>query len=183
MNTLMRHIGQPPRRRVAGPVAGLVAGRGGTVLIIAIALLAVPSVASAQCGWDGAWWRSTAVGQRINLTSDQRSRIEASYEAARPRLRELQTALMEQQRTLDKTMRQPETSRADVDRGIEAVEQARTALSKARAHMLIDMRQVLDATQRKTLLDLAYSGCDASSSSGRRQSSGQRRPRDQRRPR
>lgn len=156
-----------------------VAGMRRTVMLIVTMLVAIPSGATAQCDWAGAWWRSPAVGQRLGLTSEQRSTIDAAYEAARPRLRELQTALLEQQRTLDQTMRQPDVSRTDADRGIEAVERARTGLSKARAHMLLDMRQVLDATQRKTLSELASTGCGGSRSSDRRRTPthGQRRAR------
>ena len=137
-----------------------------TVLaVVLLALLLTPSNLAAQCDSAGIWWRSSRWAARLNLTDEQSKRLEARYQSSRTELIALQKTLAEQQRALDGLMRAETIDRSRVDRAIDSVERARAALSKARARLVIDMREMLDESQRRTLLQLTEQRCGSPRSS------------------
>jgi len=114
----------------------------GAVFLLAAAL---PIAAQADVP-DGKWWKRPRVAKEIGLTEDQSKKIEAIFVASRPRLIDLKADLEKKQFALSQAM-ENDAGRADIERKLEAVEDARKELQKTRVLMLVDMKGVLSAEQ------------------------------------
>ncbi len=111
---------------------------------------ALPLVLGAQMP-DGKWWKRSRIAEQIGLTAEQSDRIEKIFRGARPRLIDLKADLEKKQLGLQTALDDKGADRAEVERRIDEVENARKDLQKARALMILDMKQVLSPEQWKRL--------------------------------
>jgi Spy/CpxP family protein refolding chaperone len=118
----------------------------GALLLLAAAL---PLAAQADVP-EGKWWKRPRVVKEIGLTDDQAKKIEAIFVQSRPRLIDLKADLEKKQFALSQAM-ENDAARADIERKLEAVEDARKELQKTRVLMLVDMKGVLSAEQWERL--------------------------------
>lgn len=109
------------------------------------ALFAAPAV-QAQTP-DGKWWKNPRFMSDLNLTPDQSTEIEKIFVRSRMKLIDLKADLEKKQLDLQEAMQDKTANRAAVEKKIETVENARAALQKARALMILDMKQVLKPEQ------------------------------------
>lgn len=121
----------------------------------AIGLLAGLSIAAASSGQalDGKWWKHPRIAAELNLTPEQSAEIEKIFLRTRPKLIDLRADLEKKQLDVQAAMEDTSVDRAAVEKKIEAVENTRAALQKARALMLLDMKQVLKPAQWERLLE------------------------------
>jgi Spy/CpxP family protein refolding chaperone len=105
---------------------------------------------------DGKWWKRPRLAAEINLTPQQSREIETIFVRTRPRLIDLKADLEKKQLALQVSMEDKDkpVDRRNVEREIEAVENARSELQKTRALMILDMRQVLRPEQWERLLQM-----------------------------
>lgn len=96
---------------------------------------------------EGKWWKRPRIAAEINLTSDQESRIESIFSRARPRLIDLKADLEKKQGDLQDLLEDANADRRAVADRVDAVENARAELQKARILMVLDMKQVLKPEQ------------------------------------
>jgi len=118
--------------------------------LLAAAVAAVFGVMAAPLSaqpFDGKWWKNPSVAADLNLTQDQAEEIEKIFVKSRPKLIDLKADLEKKQLDLQVAMDDHGADRAAVEKKIEAVETARSALQKTRALMLLDMKQVLKPAQ------------------------------------
>jgi Spy/CpxP family protein refolding chaperone len=101
---------------------------------------------------DGKWWKNTQLAEEIGLTSDQADRIEKAFARSRPLLIDLRADLEKKQFALQQAMEDRNAERRDLEKKIEAVENARAELQKTRSGMLLDIRQVLKPEQWQKLV-------------------------------
>ena len=114
------------------------------------AMTLLPAALSAQ-GFK--WWQTEQFQRELQLTPDQISKIEETFQSAVPELRQQKKTLdkLEQDlaRLIDTT-----ADEAVVMQQADRVETVRAELSKARTRMLLRMRRVLSADQRAKLVAL-----------------------------
>lgn len=103
---------------------------------------------------EGKWWKRPRLAAEINLTADQSRDIDKIFVQARARLIDLKADLEKKQLSLQTSMEDHGADRKTVEKQIEAVETARAELQKARALMVLDMKQVLKPEQWERLLQI-----------------------------
>lgn len=109
-------------------------------------LLALPEMP------EGKWWKRPRIAAEIDLSPEQEDRIENIFSKARPRLIDLKADLEKKQGELEDVLSETNVDRARVAARIEAVEDARAELQKARILMLLDIKQVLRPEQWERLV-------------------------------
>ena len=124
-----------------------------TLLAAALAALSVPALAAPDFP-DGKWWKRPRLAAEIGLSADQSREIEKIFLKSRPRLIDLKADLEKKQLTLQSSMEDQAADRRTVEKEIEAVENARAELQKARALMILDMKQILKHDQWERLLQM-----------------------------
>ena len=123
--------------------------RGRTIALVGLLLVLVASNVAGQRRHK--WWQSEEVKAELALTDATSAALEAIFQAARPRQRELMRALRREEEALSRVIRTPEAGEAAVIRQIDRVERVRSALSRGRILMLYRMRRELSAEQRDAL--------------------------------
>jgi Spy/CpxP family protein refolding chaperone len=101
---------------------------------------------------DGKWWKRPRIADQIGLTAEQSERIEKIFRASRPHLIDLKADLEKKQLGLQTALDDKAADRRDVEKRIDDVENARKDLQKARAMMILDMKQVLNPEQWNKLV-------------------------------
>ena len=122
----------------------------GWMAVLVLAAIAAP-VAAADLP-DGKWWKRPRLAQEIGLTPDQQQQIEKIFIHSRTKLIDLRADLEKKQLGLQELMEDRGADRRNVEKRIESVENARAELQKARALMILDMKQVLKPDQWERLL-------------------------------
>lgn len=123
------------------------------LLVTLLALIALPALAASDLP-DGKWWKRPRLAEQIGLTAEQSRDIEKIFVRSRPRLIDLKADLEKKQLALQESMENQGADRRAVEKQIETVENARAELQKARALMILDMRQVLKPEQWDRLLQM-----------------------------
>jgi Spy/CpxP family protein refolding chaperone len=113
--------------------------------------LAAPAIRAADMP-DGKWWKNPRVTAELGLSQDQSTEIEKVFVRTRPKLIDLRADLEKKQLDLQVAMEDKTADRSAVEKKIESVENARAALQKTRALMLLDMKQVLKPDQWERLV-------------------------------
>ncbi len=115
------------------------------------ACLAAPAIRAAGLP-DGKWWKNPRVAADLGLSPDQSKEIEKIFVRSRPKLIDLKADLEKKQFDLQVAMDDKSADRSAVEKKIETVENARAALQKTRALMILDMKQVLKPEQWERLV-------------------------------
>jgi Spy/CpxP family protein refolding chaperone len=100
---------------------------------------------------EGKWWKRPRLAAENNLTSDQAREIESIFSRARPELIDRKAVLEKKQGELQDAL-EGNADRRTVSARVEAVENARAELQKARILMVLDMKQVLKPDQWERLV-------------------------------
>jgi Spy/CpxP family protein refolding chaperone len=101
------------------------------------------------------WWKSDVFRRELNLTTDQRGRIDKIWETTRAELKAEWDELSRLEDKLSRMIRS-DADETTVSRQIDRVETARATANKTRLLMLVQMRNTLLPDQRKRL-DTNYS--------------------------
>jgi Spy/CpxP family protein refolding chaperone len=125
-----------------------------TLLVAAVAALAVVPAAGAAGMAEGKWWKNPSVVAELELTPEQSTEIEKVFVGSRSKLIDLKADLEKKQLDLQVAMEDKTADRAAVEKKIESVENARAALQKTRALMILDMKQILKPAQWERLVQM-----------------------------
>ncbi|HSE62975.1 MAG TPA: periplasmic heavy metal sensor [Thermoanaerobaculia bacterium] len=101
---------------------------------------------------EGKWWKRPRIASAIALTPDQESRIDGIFSKARPLLIDLKADLERKQGDLQDSLEDANADRRAVAARVDAVEDARAELQKARILMILDVKQVLRPEQWERLM-------------------------------
>lgn len=123
------------------------------VFVLAAVFLAGPLLASPDLP-DGKWWKRPRIAAHIGLSSEQSREIEEIFVKSRGRLIDLKADLEKKQAELQDVMEDETADRRTVAQRIDAVENARAELQKARALMFLDMKGVLRTEQWERLKEM-----------------------------
>lgn len=99
----------------------------------------------------GRWWNNPKVAQAINLTDDQKKKMDDIFQQHRLKLVDLHANLEKQQLLIRPLIEADNPNESQVLAQIDKIAQARAELEKADAHMLFDIRKVLTADQWQKL--------------------------------
>ena len=100
-----------------------------------------------QLGPPGRWWDDKGFAKTLGLSKDQQKKMDAVFNANKGSILESYKALQKEESRLQATAREKKLDEAKIFAGIDSVAQARAGLEKANAHMLLLIRQEMDADQ------------------------------------
>jgi len=106
-----------------------------------------PTSQNTQAAPRFAWWRDDRYQKHLGLTSDQVSRLEATWQAALPELRKGRDDLDRQEAELSRLI-ETNSDESVVTRQVDKVEGIRSHLNKARTMVIWHHRQLLTPEQR-----------------------------------
>ena len=121
--------------------------------LVLAAVAAARASAAPPLPFDGKWWKNPRVVRELALTSAQVDRIEKIFLRVRPELIDLRADFEKKRLEQESAMDDPKIDGRDAERRIDAVEDARAKLAKARAAMFLEIRDVLTPEQRQKILD------------------------------
>jgi Spy/CpxP family protein refolding chaperone len=104
-----------------------------------------------QFGPAGRWWDDKNVTQTIGITRDQQRRMDSIFDANKPSILESYKTFLKQQSRLEAINKDPHADQATTFAAIDAVNNARAALQKATAQMLLQIRHEMSADQIEKL--------------------------------
>lgn len=99
----------------------------------------------------GKWWKNSEVVQNLGLSDAQVQQIEKSFQDHRLQLVDLHAALEKAEIGLEPMMQAEQPNEAQVIVQIDKIAQARAALEKSNAQMLLGVRRILTVDQWKKL--------------------------------
>jgi Spy/CpxP family protein refolding chaperone len=99
----------------------------------------------------GKWWNNPELAKQLNLTADQKKKMDDVFQQHRMRMIDLHAALEREEATLDPLLEAATPDDAKVLPQIDRVAQARAELEKANARLLLGLRHVLTPEQWKKL--------------------------------
>ena len=100
-----------------------------------------------QLGPPGRWWDDKGFAKTLGLSKDQQKKMDAVFNANKGSILESYKALEKEESRLQAVAREKKLDEAKIFAGIDSVAQARAGLEKANAHMLLLIRQEMDADQ------------------------------------
>lgn len=104
-----------------------------------------------RLGPPGRWWDDKGFAKTLGLSKDQQKRMDTVFNANKGPILENYKALQKEESNLEKLTREKRPDEAKIFAGIDAVAQARAALEKSNAHMLLLVRQEMDDDQNARL--------------------------------
>ncbi len=125
------------------------------ILGFGIAFLLTASLASAQMP-PGKWWQRPELVQDLQLTAEQRDKLDAVFQNAATELIDRKADVEKAQVALRGELDRPEIRKAELQKIVTQVSQARARQFEREVMMLVDMRSVLNEEQwrkMKTHLD------------------------------
>jgi len=98
-------------------------------------------------GPPGMWWKNPEIAQKLNLTDDQKKKMDEIFQQSRLQLIDLKAAVEKQEALLEPMLaaNPPDTNKVLAQ--VDHVVAARAELEKAVARMLLSIRGVLTADQ------------------------------------
>jgi protein CpxP len=106
-----------------------------------------PMERSFHDGHFGRWWNDPRLAQQLNITDDQKHKMDDIFLQHRLNLIDLHAGLEKQEVVLRPMLEADQPDEAKVLSQIDAIAQARANLEKANARMLFDIRKVLTPDQ------------------------------------
>jgi hypothetical protein len=100
-----------------------------------------------QLGPPGRWWDDKDFAKSLGLRKEQQKKMDSVFDANKGAILESYKALQQQEANLESTTRESKLDEGKIFAAIDAVNQARSCLEKANAHMLLMVRQEMDADQ------------------------------------
>jgi Spy/CpxP family protein refolding chaperone len=110
-----------------------------------------PMRGALQLGPPGRWWDDKTFAKTLGLSKDQQKRMDTVFNANKGPILESYKALQKEESNLQKLTREKKPDEAKIFAGIDSVAQAQAALEKAKAHMLLMVRQEMDEDQNARL--------------------------------
>jgi Spy/CpxP family protein refolding chaperone len=102
-------------------------------------------------GLMGKWWKNSELVQQLGINDTQVQQIEKSFQDHRLQLIDLHAALEKQEALLEPMIEADRPDEAQVISQIDKIAQARAALEKSNAQMMLGIRRVLTPDQWKKL--------------------------------
>jgi hypothetical protein len=112
---------------------------------------AVPT-GGVKLGPSGRWWDDRTARQQVGITRDQQRRMDTIFDANKQAIISNYQEYEKRKANLDALSKDPKVEQSKLFAAIDATNEAKTALQKARTQMLLQIRQQL-ASDQMTKLD------------------------------
>jgi Spy/CpxP family protein refolding chaperone len=99
----------------------------------------------------GKWWKNSELVQKVGVSDQQVTQMEQIFQNSRTKLVDLRANLEKAEMALEPLMEADNPNEAQIGAAIDRVSQARAALEKEHAMMLVGIRKVLTLNQWKKL--------------------------------
>lgn len=99
----------------------------------------------------GKWWKNSELVQKVGVSDQQVQQMEQIFQSSRTKLVDLRANLEKAEIALQPLMEADNPNEGQIGAAIDRVAQARAALEKEHAMMLVGIRKVLTADQWKKL--------------------------------
>ncbi len=131
-----------------------------STLVLTVTLIV--SAATAHADWPGGglgkhhgkFWKKEKVREKLQMSDDEVRYLEQIFARHQGALTDLDAEVNKAKTRLDTLLGDDRADDARVLAEVDALEQARANLGKARVTMLLEMRRVLTPAQRNTLAEL-----------------------------
>lgn len=100
-----------------------------------------------QFGPVGRWWDDRSVVKTVGLSSDQKKKMDAIFDANKPAILAAYRDFLKQQAKLESVSKDPKADKSQTFAAIDAVSQARAALEKVVAQTYLQIRQQMTPEQ------------------------------------
>jgi multidrug efflux pump subunit AcrA (membrane-fusion protein) len=100
-----------------------------------------------KLGPSGRWWDDRAARQQVGITHDQQRRMDTIFDANKQAILSTYREYEKQKANLDALSKDPKVEQSKLFEAIDAANEAKTALQKARTQMLLQIRQQLGSDQ------------------------------------
>lgn len=104
----------------------------------------------------GRWWNDPMLAQKLNITADQKQKMDSIYEQHKLKLIDLNADLQKQELLLQPMISSDNPDRAKTLAQIDSVVNARAALERENAHMLFAIRETLTPEQWQKLKTMRH---------------------------
>lgn len=115
-------------------------------LLIGVILLVIVSSPYTALGQDmpgGKWWRNPKVSKQLNLTEEEKSRLDKQFLKSRRKLIDLKRNLEREQFELENLLEGEALDEDAVNGQFKKLDKARSDLAEARFNFLINTRKIL----------------------------------------
>jgi Spy/CpxP family protein refolding chaperone len=102
-------------------------------------------------GPGGRWWDNPEMAKQLNLSTEQRRKMDDIFQQQRVKLIDLHAAVAREEATLDPLMQAAQPDDSKILPQIDRIAQARAELEKADARLQLALRHVLTPEQWETL--------------------------------
>jgi Spy/CpxP family protein refolding chaperone len=99
----------------------------------------------------GRWWDDKGFAKSLGLRPEQRKKMDDIFNANKGTILLRYQSLQQEEAHLEDITREPQLNEPTIFAAIDRVAQARAALEKANAHMLLLIRQEMDKDQTERL--------------------------------
>ncbi len=106
---------------------------------------------SVQFGPVGRWWDDKSVMQSVGLAREQQRKMDTIFNANKPAILSTYKTFLSEQAKLNALNKDPKVNQTQLFSAIDSVNQARAALQKATAQMLLQIRQEMKPDQIEKL--------------------------------
>jgi Spy/CpxP family protein refolding chaperone len=107
-----------------------------------------------QLGPPERWWDEKKFRKMLELTPDQQRQLDAIFNANKSSILQHYQAVLDEQQRMEQLSKRMPLDEAAVDAEIDRLSAARAELEKANAHLLLTLRQGLDAKQIERLKNI-----------------------------
>ncbi|HLE24637.1 MAG TPA: Spy/CpxP family protein refolding chaperone [Thermodesulfobacteriota bacterium] len=129
-----------------------------TVSVSLFFMLAFGTFCLNTYGYDGdspgKWWKNKKIVKQLELSNEQMNRIEGIFSSNKGRIKELDSDLKKKEREFSDTVKNPNSSREEILRMNNEVEEVKGKLRKAYIDMRLQIRDVLTPEQRIKLQEI-----------------------------
>lgn len=120
-------------------------------IIIAILIMALPSMALAQGGPAGRWWCTPNLSGQLNLTDQEKTKLDSLYQANRTRLIDMRAAVEKEQVALEDLMSKDPLNEAQITAQYKRLDKARATMAEERFKYFLEVRKILGADRFQKL--------------------------------
>ena len=114
-------------------------------------LVFIPSILAAQDMVPGKWWHDKAIINELNLTVEERAKLDEKYTESRRRMISLKGEVEKHRFELELLLDAEDIDKQKIMERYDSLERARTELSKQRFEMLVNVRETIGAERFQNL--------------------------------
>lgn len=120
-------------------------------VIIAVLIMVLPSMAMAQGGPAGRWWCMPNMAGQLNLSDQEKTKLDNLYQSNRTRLIDMRSAVEKEQVALEDLMNKDPLNEAKIVAQYKRLDKARATMSEERFKYFLEVRKILGADRFQKL--------------------------------